>query len=182
MSLRTDTYPTTTSAAVAPVSHRHWKTPLIALSVVTLLAIGAVVAVAQLVNDGSGSVAHPPTAAAPATIQVNACGPEITHLLATIAALPPTVVASLSPELAAVGGDVRSVPGLERGVLVINNHWLNIPAATPETIGRVLAQLKRADRNAIMAALPVDQQPAVAAAEAQTADAFWASGGIPACF
>jgi hypothetical protein len=171
MSLRTETYPTTPPAAVAPVSHRHWKAPLIALSVVTLLAIGAVVAVAQLANDGSRSVAHPSTAVAPATIQANACGPEMTHLLATIAPLPPTVVASLSPELAAVVG-----------VLVINNHWINMPAATPETIGRVLAQLKRADRNAIMAALPVDQQPAVAAAEAQMADAFWASGGIPACF
>jgi hypothetical protein len=171
MSLRTDTYPTTPPAAVAPVSHRQWKTPLIALLVVTLLAIGAVVAVAQLANDGSGSVAHPRAAAAPATIQANACGPEMTHLLATIEALPPTVVTSLSPDLAAVAG-----------ILVANNHSLNTPAATPETIGRVLAQVKRADRNAIMAALPVDQEPAVAAAEAQTADAFWASGGIPACF
>jgi hypothetical protein len=171
MSLRTDAYRTTPPAAVAPVSHRHWKTPLVALSVVTLLAIGAVVAVAQLANEGSGSVAHPPPAAAPATIRANACGPEMPRLLATIEALPPTAVASLSPELAAVVG-----------VLVLDNHWLNAPAASPETIGRVLAQLERADRNAIMAALPVDQQPAVAAADAQTADAFWASGGIPACF
>ena len=172
MSLRTDTYPTTASAAVAPVSHRHWKTPLIALSVVTLLAIGGVVAVAQLANDGSGSVAHPPTAAAPATIQVNACGPEITHLLATIAALPPTVVASLSPELAHI---------VEASV-IYNHSPNNFRAPNTETIGLVLAQLKLADRNAIMAALPVDQQPAVATAEAQTADALWAPGGIPACF
>jgi hypothetical protein len=170
MSLRTDTYATAPPAAIAAVSHRRWQTPLIALGVVTLLAMGAVVAVAQLANDGSGSVAHPP-AAAPATIQANACALEMTHLLATIEVLPPTVVTSLSPDLAAVAG-----------VLVAHNHWLTTPAATPETIGRVLAQLKRADRNAIMAALPVDQQPAVAAAEAQTADAFWASGGIPACF
>ena len=171
MSLRTDTYPTTPPAAVAPVSRRHRKTPLIALSVVTLIAIGAVVAVAQLGNDGSGPLARPSTPAPPATIHVNACGPETTHLLSTLEALPPTVRARLSPELAAVVG-----------VLVINNHWLNVPAANPQTIGRVLAQLKRPDRNAIMAALPVDQQPAVAAAEAQSADAFWASGGIPACF
>jgi hypothetical protein len=172
MSLRTETYPTTPPAAVAPVSHRHWKTPLVALSVVILLAIGAVVAVTQLANGGSESVAHPSTAAASSPIPVNACGPEITHLLATVAALPPTVVASLSPELAHI---------VEASV-IYNHSPNNFPAPTTAVIGRVLAQLKVDDRNAIMAALPVDQQPAVAAAEAQTADAFAASGGIAACF
>jgi hypothetical protein len=171
MSIHTDTYPTTPPAAIAPVPRRHWKTPLVALGVVTVIAIGGV-AVAQLANEGSGSVSHPSTAAAPATIPVNACGPEITHLLATVAALPPTVVASLSPDLAHI---------VEASV--INNHTPNnFPVPTTATIGRVLAQLTRADRNTIMAALPVDQQPAVAAAEAETADAFSASGGIAACF
>jgi hypothetical protein len=66
---------------------------------------------------------------------------------------------------------------------VIYNHTPStFPTPTTAVIGRLLAQLNLADRNAIMAALPVDQQPAVAAAEAQTADAFWASGGIAACF
>ncbi len=131
MSTRTDTYPTTPPAAVATAPHHRRRTTLVALSVVTLLAIGAVVAVAQLANDGSGSLAHPSTAAARPPIPVNACGPEITHLLATVAALPPTVVASLSPELAAHLG--RAVgAGLSVGS-VSYNHTPNFPAPTTRT-------------------------------------------------
>jgi hypothetical protein len=172
MNTHTDTYPTTPPTIVATAPHHRRRTTFVALSVVTLLAIGAVVAVAQLANDGSGSVVHPSTAAALSPIPVNACGPEITHLLATVAALPPTVVTSLSPDLAHIVDASVSY----------NHTPQNFPAPTTADIGRVLAQLKLADRNAIMAALPTDQQPAVAAAEAQTADAFWASGAITPCF
>ena len=67
MNLRTDTYPATTPAVVATVPQRRWKTTFVGLGLVTLLAIGAGVGAAALVNDGSGSVARPPTAAATAT-------------------------------------------------------------------------------------------------------------------
>jgi hypothetical protein len=67
MNTRTDTYPTTPRTAVATVPHRRWKTTLVALGLASLLGVGAGVGAAALVDDGSGSVARPPTAAATAT-------------------------------------------------------------------------------------------------------------------
>jgi hypothetical protein len=67
MNIHTDTYPTTPPAVVATVPHRRRRTTFIALGMVTLLAIGAGVGAAVLVDDGSGPVARPPTAAATAT-------------------------------------------------------------------------------------------------------------------
>ena len=66
MNLHTDTYPATPSAPVPTVPHRRWKTTFVALGIVAVLA-GAGVGAAALVDDGSGPVARPPTAAATAT-------------------------------------------------------------------------------------------------------------------
>ena len=67
MNLHADLYRATPPAAIATVPHRRWRTTLVALGMVTVLAIGAGVAAAALVDDGSGSVARPSTAAAPVT-------------------------------------------------------------------------------------------------------------------
>ena len=64
MNIQTDTYPATPPAVVATVPHRRRKTTLVALGLVTFLAIGAGVGAAALIDDGSGSTARPPTAAA----------------------------------------------------------------------------------------------------------------------
>jgi hypothetical protein len=66
MSLRTDTYPTTPPATVATSPHHRRRTTLAALGLATLLAIGAGVGAAALLDDDSGPVAHPPAATATA--------------------------------------------------------------------------------------------------------------------
>ena len=172
MNLHTDLYRATPPAAVATVPRRRRGTAFVAVSLVALLCIGVGVAAAALVADGSGSVARPSTAAAPVTVAANACGPEIDNLLATIKALPPAVVANLSPRLAHV---------VEASV-IYNQSLKNLPASDAAIIGRVLAQLDLADRNVIMAALPVGQQPAVAAAEMQAAADAWVTGAVAVCF
>jgi hypothetical protein len=67
MSLRTDTYPASPPATVANVPHRRWRTNFVALGMVALLAIGAGVGTAALLDEGSGSVARPPAPAATVT-------------------------------------------------------------------------------------------------------------------
>ena len=67
MNLHTDLYRATPPAALVTVPHRRWRTTFAALGMVTVLAIGAGVAAAALVDDGSGSVARPSTPAAAAT-------------------------------------------------------------------------------------------------------------------
>jgi hypothetical protein len=64
MNLHTDTYPATPPTAVATIPHRRWRTTFVALAMVTLLAIGAGVGAAALLDNGSGSVARPSTPAA----------------------------------------------------------------------------------------------------------------------
>ena len=64
MTTHTDTYPAPSPAAVVTVPHRRWKRSFVALGLVTLLAFGAGVGSAALFDDGSSSVARPPTAAA----------------------------------------------------------------------------------------------------------------------
>ena len=67
MNIHTDTYPATPPTAVATVPHRRRRTTFVALGIVAVLAVGAGVGAAALVDDGSGSVARPPAAAATAT-------------------------------------------------------------------------------------------------------------------
>jgi hypothetical protein len=67
MSTRTDTYPTTPTAPVATVPPHRRRTTFVALGLATLLGIGAGVGAAALLDDDSGPVAHPSTAAAAAT-------------------------------------------------------------------------------------------------------------------
>ena len=64
MNLHTDLYRATPPAAVATVPHRRRGTRFVAVLLVALLAVGAGVAVTELVNGGSGSVARPSTVAA----------------------------------------------------------------------------------------------------------------------
>jgi hypothetical protein len=66
MNLRTDTYPATPPATVAAAPRRRWTTNFVALGMVALLAIGAGVGTAALLDDGSGSVAR----SSPATASV----------------------------------------------------------------------------------------------------------------
>ena len=62
MNLHTDTIAATPPVPVAAAPHRRRRTTFVALGMVTLLAIGAGVGAAALVDDGSGTVARPPTA------------------------------------------------------------------------------------------------------------------------
>jgi hypothetical protein len=76
MSLQTDTHPDTYPAnppiAVAVVPRRRRKSTFVALGMAALLAFGAGVGAAALVDDGSGPVAHPSTAVASATSTTDA--------------------------------------------------------------------------------------------------------------
>jgi hypothetical protein len=67
MSLHADTYPASPPAAVAMIPRRRWRMTFAALGMAALLAIGAGVGTAALLDDGSGSVARPSTATATAT-------------------------------------------------------------------------------------------------------------------
>jgi hypothetical protein len=67
MSLHTDTYPARPTAPVATVPPHRWRTTFVALGLATLLGIGAGVGAAALLDDDSGPVAQPSTAAATAT-------------------------------------------------------------------------------------------------------------------
>jgi hypothetical protein len=64
MNIATDTYPATAPAPVATVPPHRWRTTFVALGLATLLGIGAGVGAAALLDDDSGPVAHPSTAAA----------------------------------------------------------------------------------------------------------------------
>jgi hypothetical protein len=59
MNLQTDLYRATPPAAVATVPRRRRGTAFVAVSLVALLAIGVGVAVAQIADGGSRSVAQP---------------------------------------------------------------------------------------------------------------------------
>jgi hypothetical protein len=59
MNLQTDIYRATPPAAVATVPRRRRRTAFVAVSLVALLAIGVGVAVAQIADGGSRSVAQP---------------------------------------------------------------------------------------------------------------------------
>jgi hypothetical protein len=172
MNLHTDLCRATPPAAVATVPRRRRGTAFVAVSPVALLAIGVGVAVAQIADGGSRSVAQPTTPAPAVRVPPGACNTEIDNLLATVEAMPPTVVASLSPDL---------IHFIE-GSVIFGQSPFRLPAPDTATIGRVLAQLDRADRNVIMAGAPAQQQPAVAAAEAEMAAALFAVGAVAVCF
>ena len=71
MNIQTDILPVTSSATIATVPRRRWRATFVALGMAALLGVGAGVGAASLVDDGSGSVAHPQTAAATATVAVS---------------------------------------------------------------------------------------------------------------
>jgi hypothetical protein len=72
MSVSTDTYPATPPAAVATAPHPRRRTTFVAFGMATLLGIGAGVGAAALVDNGSSSVARPPTVTATATSTTDA--------------------------------------------------------------------------------------------------------------
>ena len=116
MNLHTDLYHSDAARRRSHGSTPAAGTAFVAISLVALLCIGVGVAAAALVADRSGSVARPSTAAAPVTVAANACGPEIDDR--SIKALPPAVVANLSPRLAHV---------VEASV-IYNQSLKNLPA------------------------------------------------------
>jgi len=72
MNIQTDILPVTSSATIATVPRRRWRATFVALGMAALLGVGAGVGAAALVDDGSGSVAHPQTAAVTATSPTDA--------------------------------------------------------------------------------------------------------------
>jgi hypothetical protein len=128
---------------------------------------GAAYAAGHAGQGGFGGLA---AGTAPASTIANLCGNDVTNLLTAIAALPPSVqaqvVGSLSPDLADWLGHLA---------LYVDPNELP-PAPDPTTLGQILTRLVRADRNTIMDALPVEQQPTVTAAEQSAAMANFVSG------
>jgi hypothetical protein len=159
----------------APVGIRR-RTTTIAIGLTAVLALGVGVAVGTLTSGGSESVVHRSASATPpAPAVVHLCGNDVTNLLATIGAMPPSVqaqvVGSLSPDLA---------NGLGNLALSVEPSRFP-PAPDNATLGGILTRLDRSDRNAIMNGLPVDQQPEVAASEQSASVASFISGRYTAC-
>ena len=127
-----------------PVPSRHRRT-FVAIALIPVLAIGAGLGIAALASGGSESAvsrsapATPPVIAARSTV-VELCGTDVTDLLATIAAMPPSaqaqVVGSLSPELFVA--------------LTVDSSNSLAPAPDNATLGRILTHLGLPDRNAIV--------------------------------
>ena len=160
-----------------PIRIRH-RTTVIAVGLFAVLAIGVGVGVGvvQLTSGGLEPVARrsaPATAPAPEPVRL--CGHDVTNLLATIAAMPPSVqaqvVGTLSPDLANGLGNLA--------LYVEPNQLRTVPDSA--TLGGILTRLDRHDRNAIMNALPVEQQETVAAAEYLAAGSSFMSGAPTAC-
>ena len=97
MSLSSETYPTTSPAAVATVPHRRWTMIFVALGMVALLAIGAGVGTAALLDDGSGSVSR--SSPAPASVTSIADADTVWSYLSQLpAAERDQVLAGLIPD------------------------------------------------------------------------------------
>jgi hypothetical protein len=155
-----------------PVPNRH-RTTFIAVGLCAVLTLGVGAGVAALTTGGTETtVRHvaPAPATMPASTIANLCGNDVTNLLTAIAAMPPSVqaqvVGSLSPDLA---------DGLGHLALFADPNQLP-PAPGPATLGQILTRLVLADRNTIMDALPVEQQPTVTAAEQYAATANFVVG------
>jgi len=129
-----------------------------------LLAAGLAVGVRALTSEGSESATRRavPETARPVSLPYKLCGNDVTNLVSTITAMPPTVqaqvVSTLSPDLA---------NGIGAIVLSADPRKLPPPPDTT-TLGGILTRLTPQDRKAVMSGLPVEQQVAAAAAAAQT--------------
>ena len=167
-----------TTASSVPRRHRMTS---VVVALFAALALGVGVAVAALDESGSGSVVHRsayvPTPAPEGTASP-VCGTDLANVFATIAAMPGDVAAqvvrTLSPELSRFV-DSSVMFGGSAGTA----STLPAPPDT-STLGDLMARLDRADRNAIMSGLPLEQQAAVAAAEQSAAFAYLL-GAPPAC-
>jgi hypothetical protein len=139
------------------------RTIVTGVALFVVLAAGLAVGMRALTSAGSESAAR---RVAPETVQVplpsQLCGNDVTNLVSTIAAMPPTVQAqvagTLSPDLA---------NGIGAIVLSADPSKLPPPPDTA-TLGGILTRLTPQDRKAVMNGLPVEQQTVVAAAAAQT--------------
>lgn len=163
-----------------PVPSRR-RRAFVVVALIPVLAIGAGLGIAALASGGSESAvsrsapATPPVTAARSTV-VDLCGTDVTDLLATIVAMPPSaqaqVVGSLSPELS---------NGLGNLALTVDSSNSLAPAPDNTTLGRILPHLGLQDRNAIVRALPAERRSAVVAAEQSAAVALWVSGAPRKC-
>jgi hypothetical protein len=159
----------------APAGIRR-RTTAIAIGLIAVLALGVGVGVTTLTSGRSESVVYrSASATTPAPAVIHLCGNDVTNLLATIGAMPPSVqaqvVGSLSPDLA---------NGLGNLALTVEAPD-SLPAPDNTTLGGILTRLDRSDRNAIMNGLPVDQQPEVASSEQSASAASFISGRYTAC-
>ncbi|HEX2402833.1 MAG TPA: hypothetical protein VHJ79_23055 [Mycobacterium sp.] len=124
-----------------------------------VFAVGVGVAVAAVMEGGSGSAAYrsAPTAEVP---QAAACSGDAGYLLATILAMPAAVSAQVVGNLS---------PALREGLGNAVQYMVGPEALPPPpdavALGVVLARLDVTDTNAILGGLPVEQQQAVTAVQ-----------------
>jgi len=139
-----------------PVRFRP-RTTVIVLGLVAALAI-AVGAVVSSVGSGGGSEPlvqrAAPAVPVPPTLQL--CGNDPTNLLAAIATMPATVQAHVMGTLSPVLSDA-----LDHVALNVDPAALTVP--DDATLGTIMTRLSRADRDAIINALPAERAAAVMA-------------------
>jgi hypothetical protein len=149
----------------------------IVIGLFVVLALG--VGIAAAVTSGGSESVSVPSRAEPETAHVSAdrpiCENDVAHLLAAIAAMPPStqahVVENLSTDLS---------NGLGRLVQFVEPSRLP-PAPDSTTLGALLARLDPADQVVIVSALPTEHQPAVVAAARSAADALSSANAPVAC-
>jgi hypothetical protein len=137
--------------------------------------IGTGVALGALTSGGSESAVRPSAAAtapapAPEPEPLRLCGNDASNLLAAMATLPSGVQAQIGESLSPRLGD-----WLGRLVLFVDERALP-PAPGSTTLGTILTRVSREDRDVVMRALPIEDQPTVAAAEQSAAFASLVSG------
>ena len=140
-----------------PVRIPH-RTIVIAVGLFAVVAIGSRGRCrgrpAHIRRIGASRAAVRSAATAPAPVRL--CGHDVTNLLATIAAMPPSVqaqvVGTLSPDLA-TGWAPRTQRRAQPAPTGARQHDL----------GRILTRVSREDRNTIVNRLPDEQGAAVVA-------------------
>lgn len=157
----------------APVGFRY-RTAVIVLGILAVLAIGVGVAVTALDSGGTEAPVQQAAPAAPVPPSLQLCGNDPTYLVAAIATMPgevqARVVANLSPVLANAIGYLANY--LDPGQL---------QAPDSATLGAIMTRVSREDRNTILNGLPEGQRAAAAASWQRANMAEYLSSSATPC-
>ena len=139
----------------APVRFRS-RTTVIVLGLVAALAIAVGAVLSSVGSGGSEPSVQQAAPAAPVAPTLQLCGNDPANLLAAIATMPATVQAQLMGTLSPVLSDA-----LDHIALNVDPAALTAP--DDATLGTIMTRLSRADRDAIVDALPAERGAAVMA-------------------